>query len=173
MRWGAFSAALLAVFVVDTTIVKTFSGGILGSIDFFLIMALFYGFCAPAREAPLAGWLIGLTQDMTSLDALGVHATGLGLMVLGLTVVRDWANSDAWWVQAPLGFLVACGGGLVVAILSSANLRFWERVSPSLARGTWEGVKTAVMGAVVVTACLQVPWIVLRRKGAHGYRRRW
>lgn len=162
MRWGAFSLLLAAVAVLQTTALGVLHDTFLGSVDLFLVLALLYGLCAPARGAPLAAWLIGLAQDLLSLDALGVHALALSLAVLLLVRLREWTFIEVWWVQIVLGSLGGLVAGLLAALFSAVNLALWSGSAPPVIGAVGPAAVRALVAAILAATIIAAPSLLAR-----------
>lgn len=125
MRWGAFAAALLAVCVIQTTVLAL-AGAALRALDLFLALAILCGLCAGSREAPVAAWVVGLVQDLVSIDPLGSHAVGLAVGVFVVVFLRDWAFADALLVQAVIAALGAISAAIIVDVLRVLSFSLWK-----------------------------------------------
>lgn len=114
-------------------------------LDLFLAFALAVSLLGAPADARIAGWLIGLAQDLTSLDAFGIHALVLGIAALLVTQLREW-----WPVDLLAGrflLLVACG--LTSQIVYVAHAWFWSaRPGETLA----ELVVSALLAALAAAA---------------------
>lgn len=104
MIWGPFVVALLAVFILQTTVLRFFAPA---SLDLLLTLALVCGLALPALDARLAGWFTGLALDLGSADPLGLHALLLGAAAFALTHLRELVNSEVWWVRWIIAVVVA------------------------------------------------------------------
>jgi len=111
MRWGIFAGALVVTYVLQTAVI-----GVLGwsAVDLFLLLALLCGLLGATPDARIAGWIVGLAQDLGSLGHIGVHAVALGLAVFIVTAMRDAVNHGRWSVRMLLGFLGAFPAQLVL-----------------------------------------------------------
>ncbi len=168
MRWGAFALLLLAAAVLQTTALGVFHDTALGAVDLFLALALLYGLCAPARPAPLAAWIIGLIQDLFSVDAMGVHALALALAVALLVRIREWTFSEVGWVQIVLGFVAGFVAGLLEAVFSAISLALWGGGAPSVIGAVLPAALRALVAATLAAAAIATPSLIVRRGAALG-----
>lgn len=114
MRWGALALILLATLIAQKSVVWIAGATV---VDLFLALALLCGLCGPTLDARIAGWVIGLTQDLgSSADAIGSNALALGACVLVLTWVRDAAQTRVWWGRLAAAFVAAWPAQVFVAL---------------------------------------------------------
>lgn len=113
MPWVKFSLALLATFLLQTTLVRVMR---IEYVDLLLVMALLCGLLAPLRDARIAAWIVGFTQDLGSLGALGIHALALGFTGLILTTLRELVNLKVWWVRLLICLAAALPGQFVYTL---------------------------------------------------------
>lgn len=113
MAWGRFALGLVLVLVMQVSLVR-FVG--VPALDLFLAYALLVAFTAPVSDARIAGFVVGLTQDLGSDVPLGVHAFALGLAATILTLLRGFMQSVPFWVRW-LGGTLAGLGALVLLSL--------------------------------------------------------
>lgn len=113
LSWGRFALALLATLVVQSVV-----AWLLGAryVDAFLLLAVLAGLLAPARDARLMAFVAGLAQDLTSVDALGLHAFSLGLTGLLLTLLLEVVNTSVVWARVAVCFLAALPGQLLCLV---------------------------------------------------------
>lgn len=119
MPWGALTGAVLVVYLLQTAVL-----GPLGWpwVDLFLTLALVAGFLGPLQDARIAACLIGLVQDLSSIDALGIHAFTLGLVGLTTTAARGMLNLRPLPSRLVVAFICAWPAPL----LQRLHLRFWS-----------------------------------------------
>lgn len=167
MRWGIFVAMIVVVAVVQTALiarVRMFS-----ALDLFLLSALLWGFLSPPREAPIAGWLIGLVQDMGSSDPVGTRAVALGLAAWLVTWLCARTNGSAWSAQLVIAALAALAASLAASTLVSLNASLWGAARP------WTsftfGLGRAVVAALLFTLAAQI--LQLRPRGRSAAYRYW
>lgn len=160
MPWSIFTASLIVVFLLQTTLVGRFET--LASLDLFLVLALVFGLSVPAEDARLGAWLIGFAQDLGSDGALGVHAFSLGIVAIVLTNLRELVQLESWWTRGLVGTLAAVPGMLIYLL----HLYLWEGHAAAsfvgvVGAAAWMSLLAAV-GASLVTG---LPWLVrLRRR---------
>ena len=158
MSRGALLLVVLAAYVVQVGIAP-FAG--LHRLDVFLTAALLVGLLMPVHEARLAGWIVGLVQDLASSDPLGIHAFTLGLTVLLLTWLRDLLNTRVWWARW-LACLAAAVPGQVLYLL---HLYYYAgRGGQPLTALLGEAAALAGVSAALATALTALPGLVLRRR---------
>lgn len=132
IRWGALVIALVAVCVLQTAVVAPAAAWVARSVDLFLVLALLCGLLAPPRDAPIAGWIIGLAQDLCSLDALGSHAIALAAGAWAMVYLREWLRADYFPVRVLLCLLAAVPAMVVATLLNALHARLWADVPPAL-----------------------------------------
>lgn len=167
MQRGGFVIALLLTYVLQASVV-----GVLGlrHVDLFLVLAVLCGLLARAQDAPIAGWCVGLAQDLGSLDPLGIHAFSLGLTALVATRWRSVLNVDALWPRALVG--------LTSTWVGEAAYRAFMLLRTDGAGGWWsagfESLWTAAIATglmLVITSAPQAPLRRARRLRADSARR--
>lgn len=151
MNWLGLIAALVVVFIVQTTLGHLADLPLL-EVDLFLVLTLLYGILAASHDARLAGWLIGFAQDIGSTGPIGVHAFALGLTALLATLLRDVINIHVAWGR----FLVAAGAALPGQVLILAHLNYVQNAQ----LGSWWNMLATAL-AVSLTASLVVTLLTL------------
>jgi rod shape-determining protein MreD len=158
MRWTAFTIALVSVYLAQVGILWRFG---VGWLDLFLAYALLVALIAPTAEARLAGWIVGLAQDLGSTGPIGIHALSLGLAAFLLTRVRELLNVQVWWPRGLALWLA----GLPAAALAVVHRNAWS------ATGEWNifsaigsGVTTSLAAALLVLLLTTLPALTLRRR---------
>lgn len=160
MRWGVFTVALLAVYFLQTSVFWTWG---VRWLDAFLVMALLCALLGRTHDARIAGWLIGLVQDIGTPDAFGIHALVLGLSALFVTKMRGWINTRIWWPRMLLLFAAALPGQLLYAL----HLRYWSWVgieSRSLLSIVFEALALSIIAAAVAALLTMLPWFMTARQ---------
>ncbi len=158
MTWGGFSLLLVAVYAVQTGVLALVP---LPGFDAFLVLAIVCALRMPRHDARLAGWIIGLVQDLASSDALGIHALTLGLTAVALTWFRERANTELWWVRIATAFLAA----ILPQYLYLIHLHYWSgRGQASPVELLAQAALTAILAAVAAAAILALPRLSWRRR---------
>lgn len=173
MRWGAFAAALLGVCIIQTTALSLVGDAVGRYLDLFMVLALLCGLCASPREAPIAAWIVGLVQDLVSIDPFGAHAVGLALGAIAVVRLREWAFADVIWIQACIAAVGGLAAGVAVELFRAISLTLWHSgsASPSAAPGfPWA---VAVVSAVAVVLVVRLPGWITGRGGPRPSRRDW
>jgi rod shape-determining protein MreD len=156
MSWGLFAVALLIVYLLQTAVLPHVAPQWL---DLLLAFALLCGLTAPVADARLAGWIIGLAQDVGGDGALGVHALALGLAVLLLTRLREVVNRELWWVRWLAGLVVSWPTQFLVQLhdryLQQANLSWPHMLGYTLL--------TALAASLLAALVLRLPSALRRR----------
>jgi len=87
MRWVRFGILVLIFLVLQIGVGSAFEFSPLKIVpDLLLLLAMLIIFWAPADQALLACWLLGLLKDITSQAPLGSYSFTFGL--LGLMLIR-------------------------------------------------------------------------------------
>ncbi len=87
MRWVRFGILVLVFLVLQIGVCSALSFSQLKIVpDLLLLLAVLIVFWAPADQALIACWLLGLLKDVTSQVPLGSYAISFGL--LGILLVR-------------------------------------------------------------------------------------
>lgn len=88
MRWLVFGFLAILTICVQTTLAPALAvWGVRA--DFVFILLLHYALHAPQREGFVAGWLLGLLVDLTTVGPLGVYAFVYSLVALGIGTVGE------------------------------------------------------------------------------------
>ena len=82
-----------------------------------LVAAVFVAVNAPRDAGLLAAFLLGLLQDLVSVQPLGLHGLSYGLAALVVVGSKQLAYSD----HPMTHFMLALGGGLVTAAVVYAH----------------------------------------------------
>ncbi len=106
MRWFNFGILVFITLVVQSTL-----GGISISDyqkvmpDLFLGLAVVLAFNIPAKQAPIACWILGLAKDIGSQMPLGCYAFSFGLLGWAIVWLREIFYGDNPIVLIVLTFL--------------------------------------------------------------------
>lgn len=150
MRWLPFAIALLAVLLLQTTVVPFLP---LPGLDLLLTLALVCGLVAPAPEARLAGWITGFAKDLDTLGPVGLHALALGLAALLLTRLRELVNLHLWWVRGFIAFVVAVPAELLVLL----HQRFLQGLALGPAQIVFGALGHALLAALLAMLVTGLP----------------
>jgi rod shape-determining protein MreD len=156
MSWGLFAVVLLIVYVLQTAVLPHVAPAWL---DLLLALALLCGLTAPAADARLAGWVVGLAQDVGGDGALGIHALGVGLSVLLLTRLREVVNRELWWVRWLAGLVVSWPALLLVQL----HDRYLQGAALSWPQMLGHALLTAMIASLVAALVLRLPRALRRR----------
>ena len=140
----------------------------LGRVDLFLTLALLCGFLAPQRDAPLAGWIVGLAMDLCGSGALGASAVALGLSALAVSRSREWLNGDVWWVQILVCIVVGSGAAIVSSSLNYLHDRLWYAVTPPLFGELAAGARATIPAALLVALFIGVRGLMSSNRRSYG-----
>jgi rod shape-determining protein MreD len=166
MRWGAFVIALVAVCVLQTAVIAPAGPWLARPVDLFLALALLCGLLAPPRDAPIAGWIVGMAQDLNSLDALGSHAIALAAAAWAAVCLREWLRVDYFPVRALLCFVAAILGLVIATLLNGLHARLWSDATIDWLPGA-AGVLRPFIAAFLAAAAAQVLGMTSRRSRAY------
>ncbi len=167
MRWGAFVIALVAACVLQTAVIAPAAPWLARSLDLFLVLALLCGLLAPPRAAPVAGWIVGLAQDLCSLDALGSHAIALAAAAWAMIYLRDWLRADYFPVRVLLCFLAAVPALILATLLNALHARLWTDVPPALLPGA-AAILRPFLAALLAAAIAQLRGTTSRSRAYRG-----
>lgn len=164
MQWGALCLAIVATYVLQAGMLWMFG---LTWFDPFLLLTLLLGLLTAAPQARLAGWVVGLAQDLGSQDVLGIHAFTLGLTALLATQLRRVFNVNVWWARVVV-LLLAAWPPQVLYLL---HLNYWVSqrtlsLGVIVERAAWLSVATAAVTMFVLT----LPWVVAWRRRRRAMR---
>lgn len=167
MAWGGFWIALLITYVLQVTVVWRFGGA---WIDLYLIFALVCGLVARAPEGRLAGWLIGLAQDLTSASPLGLHAFTLGLAAMLVVWLREFVNTRWWGPRVAVAALAATPSRL----LELLHAVFWVSGGDASLLGiAAESIAVGILSAAAAILITAMPtWLINIRPRSMGAGRR-
>lgn len=159
MRWALFAAGLLVIYVVTRGVWFRFP--LLAPVDLFLTYALVCALFARAPDAGLAGWIVGLAQDLGSEGPVGIHAVSLGLAGVIVASLRETFNVRVWWPR----WLTLFGAAAPAAVLVGLYRHFWRSggelgLAAVLGGALWIALIAATL-ALLVTA---VPGVALDRR---------
>lgn len=159
MPWGAFAIALVLTYLVQTGVLALFG---FRHFDAFLVLALLCGLRAPTYDARIAAWIVGLGQDLGSVDTLGIHAFTLGLTGLLLTYLRRVLNVSVWWVRALAALLAAWPGQVIYQM----HLHYYGPAHADVSLGSLllSATLTALVAAVLAMLIDTLPWVMRRRR---------
>jgi rod shape-determining protein MreD len=159
MPWGYFSLALLVTYLVQTAALGQFTPG---WIDLLWVMALVCGMAGPVPDVLLAGWIVGLAEDVrvASPSPMGLHALAFGLAVLALTRLRDMVNREVWWVRWLIGILVVWPAQALVDV----HARLFQGAGMSWGRILLDSLLTAFAAGLLAGLVLALPTALGRRR---------
>ena len=158
MAWGGFAIALVFAVLLQVGLAAPLQ---IPHFDAFLVLALLCGLLCPTHDARIAAWIVGLVQDLSSADALGIHAFTLGLAGLLLTRLRELGNVSVWWVRALAAFIAAWPAQLIYLL----HLHYWAGQGDL---GAWQLVRSAtytcLVAAVLAMLINALPGMMQRHK---------
>jgi rod shape-determining protein MreD len=145
----------LAVFYLTLFVLQSFSGALLGdrpAPDFFLIAMLTLLGRIPLWQLLLAGYGIGLLQDLSGHGVLGVHAMGLAIGAYVASIARAQMSGQGL-IERLLMLLAAQAGKWLTFLLLVA----WLAGPPPV----WTDLGVTFVLETLLTAAaglLIVPW---------------
>lgn len=159
MPWGYFTLVLLVTYLVQTAALAHFAPG---WIDLLWVVALVCGLAGPLPEARLAGWIVGLAQDIRAEtpSPIGLHALAVGLAVLALTRLREMVNREVWWVRWLIGLVVVWPAQVLVDI----HARIFQGASLGWGHILLNGLLTALGAGLLATLVMALPTTLRRRR---------
>lgn len=159
--WAEFASGVVAALLAQTCVAWFAPAPWL---DFFLVLALVLGFRGAAADARIAGWLVGLVQDLGSRDPLGIHALSLGLAVYLLTRLREFSPVEPFAGRFVLMLLSALSAQIVYV----AHAWFWStRPGETLAELVFGAIASALAAALLSA------WFTSASIGQSRRRSRW
>ena len=88
MRWLAFVAVVIPVIILQTAIAGRLAvGGVRP--EWLFALVVFFGLYGARGDAWLAGWLIGVGADLTSIERMGLFAISYCLVAVIVNSLRD------------------------------------------------------------------------------------
>lgn len=159
MPWAVFGIALLGVLLLQTTLLAAL--GLNDDLDLFLVLTILCGLLAPTLDARIAGWLIGLCQDLSSGAGLGPRALALGLTAWLITLLRDWIPVRPLLTRLIVAFVAALPGQMLALAHS-----FWWRGhgTATFGRLLVLALLSSLLAAVLAVALTCLPWLAQRRR---------
>jgi rod shape-determining protein MreD len=160
MKWLQFVILAVIAVVCQTTVVEAMAiHGIRP--NWVFILAVHYALWAPWPEAAIAGWLLGLTLDMTSMGRVGVHAFTFGAAVWLITYIRQAVFRDHALTQFVITFVMMFAVQGVVVFY-----HWWDAAGPVSLRGLgWTVLFTALYTAAWAP---YLHWPLIRLEGWTG-----
>jgi len=158
MRPGRFVLFLLLTYLAQ---VAALEGLHLRWLDLFLVLALTYALVSPPNEGRVAAWIIGLAQDLGSLDTLGIHAFTLGLTGWLVTHAREVFNAGVWWARLIALFACAWPGQMLYLM----HVYYWGGHGGIGPLGLIIHAATLALTAAAATTLLTAtPWFLIQRR---------
>ncbi|MFQ5430032.1 MAG: rod shape-determining protein MreD [Phycisphaerae bacterium] len=149
MRWIAFAILLYLITVLQTSAVPFLAVHTVRP-DLMVILAVHYALLAPAADAMLACWCIGLVIDLAGMSYaqhsnVGVNALALGLLGLFIVKVRELTFRESPVTQLAFALIVKLALALLVGLHMLYVLDAWDRFGEVLTTAIWSAVYTAVL----------------------------
>lgn len=153
MRWLAFGLLAAAAVCVQTTLVPVLE--IAGCRpEFLLILLVHYALHARAPDCLIAGWVLGLLMDLTSVERLGACALVYGIVALCIWGVREVVFSKHPLTQFTLTFLSCSFVQLVLRLFFSVaydvKLSYASLVFQTLGTALYTGLWAVVIHQILV-----------------------
>ncbi len=161
MRWVWIAAAgfvLLALEVGVAAHLKGFGGGP----DLALLFVVFLALYGPLEDAPISGWVIGISKDMLSGGQVGLYA----VLFMGLSFFLSRIRADIF-LEYNKSHIVNCGIA-TLAVYLGAGAWYWVEGASIV------GTAPLVLGVSVWNAALAPAafWAFFKLSRALGTSRR-
>jgi rod shape-determining protein MreD len=166
MRWGVFAGLLLMTYLLQVAVLEVVH---LRWLDLFLTLALLTALLVPKHDGRIACWIIGLAQDLGSLDTLGIHAFTLGLTGWLVTYAREVFNTGVWWARLVALFVCAWPGQMLYLL----HLYYRSGHGGVGPLGLIiQAAALALAAAAVATLFTSLPWFLIQRRRSFRRARR-
>lgn len=166
MRWVWFFIFLLGAIVVQTTLAPFMAiQGVRP--DFMILLMVHVALVAPAADAMLAGWAIGLGYDLSQLS-YDTHANvGVAAFVFGLAAMLIVRIRSATYREhaATLFAFSLCAAMFIHTMLSLVTLYRFDQMS------RWTGGLGVGLATAIYTAAVSpyAHWLLRRARGTLGF----
>lgn len=120
VRWVSFGICLLFVLICQTTLASQVGIWDVRP-DWLLVLVVFFSLYSTRVDAAIAGWVIGLAADMTSVERVGLSSMTYLVAALMVNSVRDMV----FLRNAGTHFVVTLSAGLMVQLVISLY-RAWR-----------------------------------------------
>ncbi len=148
MNWFAFTVITIATFVLQSTMAwrMEFWGA---QPNWMLVVMVFYAMHARPPQSIVAGWLIGLLADCSTIERAGLVSITFGLTATLVTMSRDYVFRFGWISQllvtaascAFVQFLWLCYRFVIYGAHESVLRELWRGlILTSLYTGLWAPV---------------------------------
>jgi len=118
MRWLAFAVCAVVGIILQTTVADHLAISHVKP-DWMFVLAVFFGLYSSRRDAVLAGWILGLLVDLTSVERFGLMSGAFALAALLVNAVRH----VVFLKNAVTHFIVTvCAGLILQAALSGYHV---------------------------------------------------
>lgn len=123
--------------------------------DFLLILAAYYALTAPAEQAAISCWILGLAADVVDYT-LGARALGYGLMGMAVLRVRGMIFRDQ---IVPHAVIVTLGCFAIRVFAQTVEMVKMDQIHLSLFVGLVLGSALSAVYSAVLTL-LPLHWIL-------------
>jgi rod shape-determining protein MreD len=145
VHWIAFAIVLYGVIAVQASLAPLMAVHSIRP-DLPVVAAVYFGLTAKPQDAVVAGWLIGLAIDLSSVgyaeySNVGVHALFLGLIVWLMVKARELALRESIWTILFSTFFAKMSLSLLVGLhmtyVLDGGVRYWDVVSVGFYAATY------------------------------------
>lgn len=115
MRWLTFVLCAVIGIILQTTLASRLAVFHVKP-DWMFVLTVFFALYSTRRDAVLAGWILGLLVDLTSVERLGLMSAAFALTAMLVNAVRHLV----FLKNSLTHFMVTVGAGLVLHAALSA-----------------------------------------------------
>lgn len=154
MRWPAFACVAILGIVFQTTMARP--AEMFGvRPEWLAILMVFFALYSVRRDAVLAGWLLGLGADMTSIERVGLTSVAFAVTALAVNALRN----VVFLKNVLTHFLVTLVG---VGLLHSGLYVYrWKFLAHAL--GPWAWIRDVGLTSVYAAAwAVPIDWVLLK-----------
>ena len=109
MRWLTFAVCAVIGIILQTTLAHRLAIFHVKP-DWMFVLTVFFALYSSRRDAVLAGWILGLLVDLTSVERLGLMSAGFALTAVLVNAVRH----QVFLKNSVTHFMVTVCAGLVL-----------------------------------------------------------
>lgn len=148
MRWLTFTVCAVTGIILQTTLADRLAVFQVKP-DWMFVLTVFFALYSSRRNAVLAGWILGLLVDLTSVERLGVMSAGFALTAVLVNAVRH----QVFLKNSVTHFMVTVCAGLVL----HAALATYHVVMYAPGSMAWGGVVLERGAHVIYTGLWALP----------------
>lgn len=149
MKWWAFAVCVAGCVVLQTTIASRMAISAVRP-DWMFVLVVFFGLYFRARDAYLAGWMLGFCADLASIERLGLFCVAYCLTAVVVNSIRDVVflkNAVTHFVVTlAVGMMLQCGLVAYRVVLYSDSVAAW---GPVMAEGVAVALYTALWAPLI------------------------